>query len=510
MKNIFFCFLIFLLSGNVFSQEENPIQLPQGLGISNQLKYSNDLDVKREIFENWLNLDYNYGNFTTGFRLEVFQPNDPNPAVSRGKQRFADIAYKYLTIEFGESTERASLTAGNFYALFGRGLVLKIYEDRNVRIDNNLLGVKISGEYKGLHFTALSGMPENADTRRTDIIHAIDFEYRGLQFLRSGISFASNQPELEGIARTQLLSARVSSSIEFADIYSEFGIKKNRDITGRIFGGNELIAGKAFYSALNFYYNSFSLAGEYKLYDNFGFTSYDGTVYYNTPPSVRKDYTYILLNRHPSPLNQDNEEGFQAEFTYNYSDESSLLINYGLTKSLSSGSYYQRILNLKQERRTQLKEFFGQINHYFSNSFAGILAVGYNEELATNTKNFTPIAELRYYFDEINTLRFVVEHQQTSDNLTKEEYYTDIFAVEYLRSPALSLSFLTEMQTNEPDAGRVVRKFWNLIQIGYKIGNHSDISLLIGKRQAGNICIGGVCRYEPAFSGIEIKMLSRF
>jgi hypothetical protein len=32
---------------------------------------------------------------------------------------------------------------------------------------------------------------------------------------------------------------------------------------------------------------------------------------------------------------------------------------------------------------------------------------------------------------------------------------------------------------------------------------------LVGSRQAGNICIGGVCRYEPEFRGIELKMNTR-
>ena len=66
-----------------------------------------------------------------------------------------------------------------------------------------------------------------------------------------------------------------------------------------------------------------------------------------------------------------------------------------------------------------------------------------------------------------------------------------------------------EVQTKEPEVDRTVRKFWGFVQVGYKIGNHTDLSLLIGTRQAGNICIGGVCRYEPAFQGVELKIITR-
>lgn len=102
-----------------------------------------------------------------------------------------------------------------------------------------------------------------------------------------------------------------------------------------------------------------------------------------------------------------------------------------------------------------------------------------------------------------------MEHQQTENLSTDEKYYDNVIAIEYLRSPNFNVSLVTEVQTKEPEAGNIVRKVWSFIQFGYKLGNHTDISLLLGTRQAGNICIGGICRYEPAFQGVEIKMLTR-
>ena len=150
-----------------------------------------------------------------------------------------------------------------------------------------------------------------------------------------------------------------------------------------------------------------------------------------------------------------------------------------------------------------------QASHNWSESLTSILAFGYNEELSTNTKNFTPILENKFYFDDINTIKLVLEHQQTENLTTDEKYYDDIINIEYLRSPNFSVAVVAELQTKEPQEGNVVRKFWSFIQFGYKLGNHSDLSLLVGTRQAGNICIGGICRYEPAFQGVELKILTR-
>lgn len=518
MKSSAFFFtllLALLINSHTLSQYEDEKKgveyffLPDGLGLANQLEYSYDIEKKQEIFENWLNVDYRKGIFSTGIRFSVFQPNDPSPSVNRGKIKYADIDYKYLKVELGDSEEGGELTVGNYYSLFGRGMILKSYEDRNIRIDNNLSGVKLSGRYGGFILYALSGMPENANAERKDILHAVDLEYRGIEDLKIGGTFASNQPEIDGIAKTRMASLRIEPRYWNFDFYGEYVIKQNADISD-FFKGEESLAGEAFYGNLNFFYESFSFSTEYKYYDNIAFKTYDQTVDYNTPPSVKKEYTYLLLNRHPSPLNSNNEKGYQAEVNYNLSDETFFSMNYGETKTLPASSYYQRVNQLQLEERLQYREFYVQANHSFLKDLYTIAAFGYNEELDANTKNITPILENKFYLDETNTLRLILEHQNTTVKTTDEQYYTDVIALEYLRSPRFNVMFLAEVQTKEPTAGAKVRKVWGFIQAGYKIGDHTDISVLIGSRQAGNICIGGVCRFEPEFSGIELKIFTRF
>jgi hypothetical protein len=502
---------IILSSTQIFSQTDSRwFLLPDGLGVSNQLEYSYNIDNNIEIFENWLTLDYNKNIFSAGLRFEAFQPNDPDPSISRGKVRYADIAYKYISVDIGDIEEGLNITVGNFYKLFGRGMILKSYEDRNIRVDNNLLGVKVEANYKDFTLTGLTGSAANSVDEHQDILHAFDLQYRGFEVIKLGTSFASNQPAIDGIARTMLSSFRVQPSIWNFDGYAEYGIKSNKDDQSKIFNNDEWKVGDAFYSSLNFYYDDFSVVGEYKYYDNFAFTSNDGTIFYNTAPSLRKEYTYQLLNRHPSPLNESNEEGYAVEINYNLSDETSVVANYGITNTLPSTSYYQRINNISLPIATQLKEIYLQATHSWNESLTTILAFGYNEELSTNTKNFTPILENKFYFDDINTIKLVLEHQQTENLSTDEKYFDDVVALEYLRSPSFNVSLVTEMQTKEPEAGKTIRKIWSFIQFGYKLGDHSDLSLLFGSRQAGNICIGGICRYEPAFQGVELKMLTRF
>jgi len=509
-SNYILIILIFLfLTQNSFSQSSGWFLLPDGLRLSNQLEYSYNTKEKFEIFENWLNVDYTKNIFSTGIRFEAFQPNDPDPSVSRGKVKYADIAYKYFSVDIGDVEQGVNITVGNFYKLFGRGMILKSYEDRNIRIDNNLQGVKVEANYMDFTLTALSGSAANSNNDRKDVLHAADLQYNGFDLIKLGTSFASNLPSTDGLASTTLASFRIQPSYWNFDGYAEYGFKNNKDVQKNIFNNKEAIIGEAIYTSLNFYYDAFSIVGEYKYYYNFAFTSDDATIFYNTSPSLRKEYTYQLLNRHPSPLDQNNEKGFALEANYNFSDETSLTANYGITQTLSKNSYHQRVNNLSLPIATQLKEIYAQLNHSWNSWFTSIAAFGYNEELSTNTKNITPVLENKFYFDDINTIKIVIEHQQTENLTTDEMYYNDVLALEYLRSPSFNVSLVTEMQTKEPKKDHVIRKFWSFIQFGYKLSNHTDLSLLIGSRQAGNICIGGVCRYEPEFQGVELKMLTR-
>ena len=499
--------LFFILFNSNFAQDL--YKLPGGLSLSNHLEYSYNSDKKNEILENWLNLDYTYGIFSAGLRFEVFQPNDPDPSISRGKEKYADIAYKYIQAKIGNRKEGLFLTVGNYYDLFGRGLLLKSYEDRNIRIDNNLSGIKLEGMYGNFVLKAITGMAANSRNERKDILHAADLEYRGIEKLKLGFSIASNIPVVETEANTALASLRLDAKLWNFDLYGEYGVKHNKDISNQISNGDEATVGKGIYGNLGFYYGSFSLSAEYKLYDNFSYTSHDGTIQYNTPPSLTMDYSYILLNRHPYPLNANNETGYQLSAIYNFTDDKYLTGNYSVTRSLDSDSYYQRTLGLNIDPRTMFEDLYFQYNHGWSESLETILAFGYREERVTNTRNITPIIEGKYFFDDINTVRFVFEHQHVTDFNTTEEYFSDLLLLEYLRSPRLSISIVAEMQTKEPVAGNKERKFWGFVQLGYKLAEHTDLRLLVGSRQAGNICIGGVCRYEPEFQGIELVMLTR-
>jgi len=119
----------------------------------------------------WAKIDHLSNNYLD---LSVhYLRSDSNKARFRGLQADTRIELNEWPLpgyeaEFaGHGLGRLSLTAdfewgqisvGDVYGQFGSGLLLNLYENRDLGIDNSLRGAKICVEpYKGLHLTALGG-----------------------------------------------------------------------------------------------------------------------------------------------------------------------------------------------------------------------------------------------------------------------------------------------------------------------------------------------------------------
>ena len=55
-----------------------------------------------------------------------------------------------------------------------------------------------------------------------------------------------------------------------------------------------------------------------------------------------------------------------------------------------------------------------------------------------------------------------------------------------------------------------VRKLYPFVFASYDIAENASVRLGYGKRSGGFTCSGGICRYEPAFEGMEMTAETRF
>jgi hypothetical protein len=126
----------------------------------------------------------------------------------------------------------------------------------------------------------------------------------------------------------------------------------------------------------------------------------------------------------------------------------------------------------------------------------------------------TPFAELTYRINTTKSLRLEMEYMNT-----KEDYGSWIYALlEYNIAPRWSLSasdmynITPNQNPDNPDytAGttQVGHHYYNLYA-AYTKGPHR-FAIAYVKQVDGYNCSGGVCRYEPAFSGLKATITSSF
>ncbi|MFQ6104467.1 MAG: DUF6029 family protein [Candidatus Glassbacteria bacterium] len=501
---LFLCFLIFGTSSAQSPSYTN-------VSASNQLEYSLEDGTNLEIVEDWFDFDYDLSPFELGFRYELYQPRENlriNPDTGELLDEIDDassqgITYRYATYR----GDGFAVTLGDFYTMFGRGMTLRLYEDRFIRIDNSMDGLLLEARRWKFRLKALTGrMTSNDPTffpdiprTRVDQLHAIDVEADLLDNVTLGTSFLSNRRD--NFQREEFAAFRGEVSLGKVDFYGEYG---------RIPGPG--YDGQGVYLATSFSMAGLGLSMEYKNYDSLAFRSSDFTDY-NNPPALSREHTYALLNRFPHQLNADNEEGYQLEATWSPDVNTTMLLNTSNTWG--------------KEDEQIFEEYYGEVERYFGNKLRTVASFDYRMESAdTHTRNYTPILELEYFIDDVNSVRTELQHQHVKGDtiplpFTEEgffwlgEFDHEYVLFEYSRAPKWTFSFVNEWTNKKLPEQKLPgetsdRTRWTFALVSYNITESNNISVMYGSRHGGFNCVGGVCRFEPEFKGLEVKMFTRF
>ena len=455
--------LLFIVVKPLFSQ----------LSVANRMEYTHWEKYNRNILENWLDVSYQESNYSFGLRHEINKPPDPFIFPMDSLLNQNELTFKYAEMYKGNFT----LRVGNYYAMFGRGMVLRTYEDRNLRVDNNIEGVKANYYNDFLEITALGGRIRDKYNRRGDRVFGMDGEFN-LGNVKLGASFLRNQKSDNSFSEISAL--RFNPSFRDFDLYGEIAYHKKL----------------SHYYALSYSRDRFTLLAEYKNYYQLSFSN-DLSVEYNTPPALSREHSYSLLNRHPHVLNANDERGYQFEGTMELSEDTSLLLNYSYTESQKSARLFE--------------EYYGQLTTDLFSAWHVESALGWNFDFTTGTKNLTPVFMAEYSWASIHQLHFEYQHQHVTNTVDKSEFDNELALIEYTRAPFLSVAIVSEYSNRYKLVNvQDTEKFWLYGQITLEFLENQQLTLLYGSRQAGFVCAGGVCRYEPEFKGFELKLDSRF
>lgn len=471
-----FVLLLILISINLYAIDNFNIS---GL---NEAIYVHKIvrDSLKNYFSDEFNFRIDYNKFSFGMKFLAWLPKyDRYSAISELSSN--NISYKWDERFVSYNSDNFSVKAGTFEEVFGSGIVLRAYQDKDFNIDNRLEGLTIKCSGGKFNAKAFYGaLPNENSPSKNDIVSGIDIDKEILSGVKFGTSFASFrelQPDNK-YNEQDVLGCRTNLNFSSLDMVSEFALTKKYHGVSK--------EGKAIYANLNTYLGKFTLSSGYKYYHNFDFRL-------NDVPTVN----HSLEPLYDTPSGRD-EEGVLGEIRFmpNFSNE--FVLNY--SESWNSN------FKIRQS------DLYFESHHYFD-SFDVTTSYSQIEQINTEWENWekeiTPEISFDFFIHKLPVMikaeyqYFGKEHQELS-----ESHYEPLLQCDCLYKD-ISFSVIAEYSYKNLD------ELWdNPLWIGTEVKapvfENTDLILFVGKEKGGKVCRNGICRYQSRFKGIRLELTTSF
>lgn len=489
--------------------------------------------------EAWLFLNYKYKGFDMQARYDLFLHSpllNPQTAYTNQGIGFWSIS---------KSFDNVKITAGYFYDQFGSGQIFRAFEDRIIGLDYAVAGARViwnvnpdltikafAGQQKG--FLNLS---TNEDTRfkySKQPISGINAEQRlyiGEELsIDLGASVVNRTLDKETVNELVAEINALPLDQRFMPVFNVFlangyfnanykGFKagfeynvKTQEAIRNPFGlalMNE--AGNTYNASLGYSRKGFGISGQYRHIKTFPFRTSPNTILLNGTinylPALTRQNTYRLLARY-NPFTQElGEDAIQAEMIWTQSKKNTFNANFSYVQSAG--------------KELLFRELYFDITRKISKTFKymlGIQSIFYNQNVfefnpaAPNVKTITPFGEVTYRFTPKKSLRFEAQYLSSEQDLGS---FVNGLA-EFNISPHWSFSVGDMVNINpvrtpgtpqEVISDEIIHYY--SVFVGYN-EKTTRVTASYLKQVQGVNCTGGVCRVEPAFSGVKIGLTTTF
>lgn len=473
--------------------------------------------------EGWLGLRYSGYGFTGTVRFDAF--NNSNLQNPGSALTAAGVGMFSLSKEF----KKLTVTGGHIYDQIGSGIIFRAYEDRGLLIDNALFGLHLKYRVNDhLSIKGFSGQTKNLFERYKPILKGAnietDFDLGSKAHITPGIGIVNrtmdkssmdavvgtinNLPLNERFVPTyNMYAATFYNTLNYGNFswYVEASMKSKEALAIPNIGLRNR-SGNVLYSTFGFAINKFGINASIKRTENFVMrTSPNESLLqgiFSWQPIIAQIRPQRLIARYTPPSQDLSELAGNVNAFFTPNDK----LNFNLS--------YTRINTL--EDQVLYREVFGETEiRYVKNLLihAGVQYLVYNQSLYQvkneidypNVEAITPFLELNYKINKKNSIRAELQYMST-----EEDYGSWAFALlEYNISPTWSFA-VSDMYNITPNKHHVsdAHHYPNVF-VAYTKDAHR-FTMQYVKQVDGINCTGGVCRYEPAFSGFKIGVTSSF
>lgn len=451
--------------------------------------------------------------------------------------------YGLSHLHVGATFDWGKITVGDVYGQFGSGMVLRLYEDRALGVDNALRGGKIEvTPYKGIYLTALGGKQRRYWNCYTD--KAWGWNYKQDAVLGANLELGLQEwiPQLQEAGANLTIGGSYVSKYQKADtilfidpsamqayMYNlpqwvgagsvraqlqmkgwnamvEYAYKANDPSILNDYSYNH---GEALLMSLSYSQKGLAVLAQVKRSENMSFRSdrqanlIAGTI--NHMPPFAMQHTYMLTSLYPYSTDLTaNEWAFQGEVRYTWKRGTAMGGKYGTTLKLNASHIrgtsdtwfgmseepYYTDVNLELNKKINKEWYIGAMAMYQT----------YNKRIIGKNgimRSGIGVVEAKYAMNKKVQMR--AELQYLYSRQYEGQWIAALYELSLWRQLVLSGQWMYNIG-HAPDA---TYGHYYTVAATYTHGAHR---LMAGytKTRAGFNCSGGVCRYVPEQQGVTL------
>ena len=451
--------------------------------------------------------------------------------------------YGVSHLHVGATFDWGKVTIGDVYGQFGSGMVLRLYEDRALGVDNALRGGKIEvTPYKGIYFTALGGKQRRYWNCYTD--KAWGWNYKQDAVLGANLDLGLQEwiPQLQETGANLSIGGSYVSKYQKADtilfidptamqaymynlpqwvgagsVRAQLQMKGWNALVEYAYKANDPSIlndysykhGEALLMSLSYSQKGLAVLAQVKRSENMSFRSdrqanlIAGTI--NHMPPFAMQHTYMLTSLYPYSTDLiANEWAFQGEVRYTWKRGTAMGGKYGTTLKLNASHIrgttdtwfgmteepYYTDVNLELNKKINKEWYIGAMAMYQT----------YNKRIIGKNgivRSGIGVVEAKYAMNKKVQMR--AELQYLYSKQYEGQWVAALYELSLWRQLVLSGQWMYNIG-HAPDA---TNGHYYTVAATYTHGAHRVMAGYT-KTRAGFNCSGGVCRYVPEQQGITL------
>lgn len=497
---------------------------------SNSIYYLKDSKLEKAVrpddhfgSHNFLKLDYHLGQLSAGIQAEAYLPALQGFDLEKfGPYRKFFLASKYIQWQ----DKKFLVQIGNIYEQFGSGLIFRSYEDRALGFNNSLEGVQ--GMYNfgdKLKINGVFGRPRLYTEYTGSWVRGVDLhlspsEIFGWQKFRIALEGSyvnryepldkDNDTDFSELGLTSpnlnLYSGRINLDYKGLSLRGEYVTKGDKDLTNSFAG--KAVEGNVWLGEAGYTHNRLGILATFRRLEHMGtmlslYGQGTGNVL-NYIPGLTRQYTYMLTNLNPYQVNTEGEIGGQFDIYYSIRSRKHRFRQWNL--HVNASTFYTLEENGGGKKQLLWRDLNFDIERQWHKNLKTTLLFSRQEwdpnHGGSEGKKYTSdifVADMTCKFDHKKSLHAELQY------LRSDDFEGDWMAAsaEFSMAPRWSI-FTSDMYNTDKTKIHYYSGGFSYTQ------SRTRLQISYGRNREGFVCSGGVCRFSPAYTGLNLVLTTSF